>query len=46
MALSDFKNSIITQDKFSQTFNKFDRSVQGSARGLDKLGGILSGGGL
>ena len=46
MALADFKNSIITQDKFSQTFNKFDRGVQTSARGLDKLGGIMSGGGV
>lgn len=46
MALSDFKNSIITQDKFSQTFNRFDRGVQTSARGLDKLGGVLSSGGL
>ena len=46
MGLADFKNSIVTKDQFSQTFNKFDRSVQGSARGLDKMGGILSGGGL
>ncbi len=46
MSLADFKNSIVTKDQFSQTFNKFDRSVQSSARGLDKMGGILSGGGL
>ena len=46
MALADFRNAIITQDKFSQTFNKFDRSVSASGRGLDKLGGIMSGGGL
>ena len=46
MGLADFKNSIVTKDQFSQTFNKFDRSVQSSARGLDKMGGILSGGGL
>lgn len=46
MALADFRNAIITQDKFSQTFNKFDRSVAASGRGLDKLGGIMSGGGL
>lgn len=46
MALADFKNSIITQDKFSTTFNKFDRGVQTSARGLDKLGGVLSSGGV
>lgn len=46
MSLADFRNSIVTKDQFSQTFNKFDRSVQSSARGLDKLGGILSGGGL
>ena len=46
MGLADFTNSIVTKDQFSQTFNKFDRSVQGSARGLDKMGGILSGGGL
>lgn len=46
MALADFKNSIITQDKFSATFSKFDRGVQTSAHGLDKLGGVLSGGGL
>ena len=46
MGLADFKNSIVTKDQFSQTFNKFDRSVQSSARGLGKLGGIMSGGGL
>ena len=46
MALADFKNSIITQDKFSATFSKFDRGVQTSARGLDKLGGVLSSGGV
>ena len=46
MGLSDFKNAIITEDKFSGTFKKFDGAVQGSARGLDKLGGIMSGGGL
>jgi hypothetical protein len=46
MALADFRNAIITQDKFSQTFNKFDRSVAASGRGLDKLGGVISGGGL
>jgi len=46
MGLADFKNSIVTKDQFSQTFNKFDRSVQTSARGLDKLGGVLSSGGL
>lgn len=46
MALADFRNSIVTKDQFSQTFNKFDRSVQTSARGLDKLGGVLSSGGL
>ena len=46
MSLADFKNSIVTKDQFSQTFNKFDRSVQSSARGLNKMGGILSGGGL
>ena len=46
MSLADFRNSIVTKDQFSQTFNKFDRSVQSSARGLDKMGGILSGGGL
>lgn len=46
MGLADFKNSIITQDKFSQTFSKFDRGVETSARGLDKLGGVLSSGGV
>ena len=46
MGLADFTNSIITKDQFSGTFRKFDASVQGSARGLDKLGGIMSGGGL
>jgi hypothetical protein len=46
MALADFKNSIVTQDKFSTTFDKFDRGVQTSARGLDKLGGVLSSGGV
>ena len=46
MGLSDFKNAIITEDRFSGTFKKFDGAVQGSARGLDKLGGIMSGGGL
>jgi len=46
MALADFTNSIVTKDGFSNTFKKFDASVQGSARGLDKLGGVMSGGGL
>ena len=46
MGLADFTNSIVTKDGFSNTFKKFDSSVQGSARGLDKLGGIMSGGGL
>lgn len=46
MGLADFTNSIITKDQFSGTFRKFDASVQGSARGLDKLGGAMSGGGL
>lgn len=46
MALSDFRNAIITEDKFSATFSKFDRTVQGSARGLDRLGNVVSGGGL
>ncbi|MBK9003481.1 MAG: hypothetical protein IPM41_06350 [Sphingomonadales bacterium] len=46
MGLADFTNSIITKDQFSGTFRKFDASVQGSARGLDKLGGVISGGGL
>lgn len=46
MGLADFTNSIVTKDQFSGTFRKFDASVQGSARGLDKMGGILSGGGL
>jgi len=46
MGLADFTNSIVTKDQFSGTFRKFDASVQGSARGLDKLGGIMSGGGL
>ena len=46
MGLADFTNSIVTKDQFSQTFNKFDRSVQTSARGLDKLGGVLSSGGV
>src|SRR5574343_344086 len=46
MGLADFTNSIITRDGFSNTFKKFDNSVQGSARGLDKLGGVMSGGGL
>lgn len=46
MALADFTNSIITKDGFSGTFKKFDQSVQGSARALDKLGGMVSGGGL
>ena len=46
MALSDFRNSIITQDKFSGTFRKFDSAVGGSAKGLDRLGGVLSSGSL
>lgn len=46
MALSDFRNAIITEDKFSATFSKFDRTVQDSARGLDRLGNVVSGGGL
>ena len=46
MGLADFTNSIITKDQFSGTFRKFDISVQGSARGLDKLGRAMSGGGL
>lgn len=46
MGLADFTNSIVTKDGFSNTFKKFDNSVQGSARGLDKLGGVISGGGL
>ena len=46
MATADFRNAIITQDKFSPTFNKFDRAVQGSAKGLDRLGSIMSSGGL
>jgi len=46
MGLADFTNSIVTKDGFSNTFKKFDSSVQGSARALDKLGGAMSGGGL
>ena len=46
MALADFRNSIVTQDKFSGTFSKFDRSVQSSARGLDKLGAAVTSGGV
>lgn len=46
MALADFRNSIVTQDKFSGTFSRFDRSVQSSARGLDKLGAVVSTGGV
>ena len=46
MGLADFTNSIVTKDQFSQTFSKFDRSVQTSARGLAKLGGVMSSGGL
>jgi hypothetical protein len=46
MGLADFTNSIITKDGFSNTFRKFDGAVQGSARGLDKLGRVMSGGGL
>lgn len=46
MGLADFTNSIITKDGFSNTFRKFDGAVQSSARGLDKLGGAMSGGGL
>lgn len=39
MGLADFVNSIITKDQFSQTFNKFDRSVSGAGRSIDKLAG-------
>ena len=46
MGLSDFVNSIITRDKFSATFGKFDKGVEKSARGLDKLGGVMSSGSL
>ena len=46
MGLSDFKNAIITEDKFSGTFKKFDNAVGGSAKGLDKLGGVMSSGNL
>lgn len=46
MGLADFRNSIITQDKFSGTFKKLDSSVASSAKGLDRLGGVVSGGGL
>ena len=46
MGLADLTNSIVTKDGFSNTFKKFDSSVQGSARALDKLGGAMSGGGL
>lgn len=46
MALADFRNSIVTQDKFSATFHKFDQGVQTSARGLDKLGAVMSSGGV
>lgn len=46
MALNDFRFSIVAQDKFGQTFRRLDQGVQTSARGLDKLGGIVTGGGL
>ena len=34
MGLSDFVNAIITEDKFSGTFKKFDGAVEGSAQRL------------
>ena len=43
MALADFRNSIITQDRFSATFRKFDQGVASSAKGLDKMGSVISG---
>lgn len=46
MATSDFVSSIIYKDGYSKAFKGLDNAVQTSARGLDKLGGILSGGGL
>lgn len=46
MAIRDFTNSIITKDGYSKTFKGFDSAVEGSGRKLDKLGGIMSGGGL
>lgn len=46
MALADFRNSIVTQDKFSATFNKFDKAVSKSAQGADTAAKSLSGGGL
>ena len=46
MGLTDFRYIITAQDRFSTTFRKFDQGVQSSARGLDKLSGVISGGGL
>ena len=46
MGLSDFVNSIVTNDKFSATFKKFDSAVDGSAKGLDRLGNFMSSGNL
>jgi len=46
MSLANFVNSIITKNQFSGTFNQFNQAVQKSANGLNKLGGIMSGGGL
>ena len=46
MAVSDFVNSIITKDGFSATFSKFDNAVKGSGKELDRLGKVMSGGGL
>lgn len=46
MALADFRNAIITEDKFSKTFSKLDSTVEKSGSRLDSLGKSLTSGGL
>lgn len=46
MPLADFINAIVTKDKFSATFAKFDQAVSRSARGADTAARAVSGGGL
>ena len=45
MGLSDFTAKLTVRDDFSKAFKDFDKHIGGAGKGVDKIGGLLSGGG-